>query len=125
MSEQPKSKLALLKKKARATKTIDVVIDSDTGDSVELTFGAVPGAVYDLLLAAAPPSPADRKQNVPYNLAKFAPTLIAASLVDPQITEEEAYELWDNDNWNRGERMILFSTAVEVSTSPLSSTKRG
>jgi lysozyme family protein len=45
---------------------------------------------------------------------EFAPALVAACLVDPVMTEDEARELWNSDFWSAGELDQLFSTASQL-----------
>lgn len=110
-----------LKKKRRVTKTVHVGVSDDDGEPIEvaLTFRALAGSRYDELVAKHPPRPEDKKQGFFYNPDSFGPALIAATCIEPDLTEEDAIEIWESDDWNRGERMILLMAAIEVCTSGL------
>jgi hypothetical protein len=34
--------------------------------------------------------------------------------VDPEITPEQAKQIWNSDDWSRGDVMVLFRNAVEL-----------
>lgn len=117
----PAATLNQLKKKKRVTKTITVVVTDDDGEPLEvsLSFRGISAYRYDKLISAYPPRPSDKKQGFGYNPDKFGPALIAATCIDPEMSEEDAKEIWESDDWNRGERMRLMMTAIEVCTAGL------
>ena len=110
-----------LKKKRRVTKTIYIGVDDDDGETVEvaLTFRALAGSRYDELVSKHPPRPEDKKQGFFYNPDSFGPALIAATCIEPEMSEEDVLEIWESDDWNRGERMVLLMAAIEVCTAGL------
>ena len=110
-----------LKKKRRVTKTVYIGVTDEDGEPVEvaLTFRALAGSRYDELVAKHPPRPEDKKQGYFYNPDAFGPALIAATCIEPELSEEDVLEIWESDDWNRGERMILLMAAIEVCTSGL------
>ncbi len=123
MTEEVKQKATVdqLKKKPRKTKTVEVTVIGDDGEPmvVEMLFQAISGVEFDRLKQRHKPTQEDRKAGLDYNSEKMAPLLIAATAVDPDLSEEDAQEIWDSDDWNRGERMQLFMAAMEVCTSGL------
>lgn len=118
---RPKATLDHLKKKQRVTKTVTLAVTGDDGNpmEVELTFRGVPAHEYDSLIAKHPPRKQDKAQGYGYNPDKFGPAIIAATCVDPEMTDEDATEIWMSDDWNRGERMMLLMAAIEVCTAGL------
>jgi len=46
-----------------------------------------------------------------FDVEGFAPALIAACVVDPPMTPDEANELWNSPEWSTAESMLLFITA--------------
>ena len=44
----------------------------------------------------------------------FTPALLAKAIVEPEMTEEEVYELWNSDEWNFAELMVLFFSALQL-----------
>jgi hypothetical protein len=119
--ERPKATLEQLKKKQRVTKTVFLVVNGDDGEPQEvgLTFRGIPAHEYDKLISKFPPRPKDKKQGYGYNPDEFGPALIAVTCIDPEMSEEDAKEIWQSDDWNRGERMMLLMAAIEVCTSGL------
>lgn len=89
--------------------------------TLRITFEAVGRKRYEELIAAHPAtkkqheeSNAEAGQDAPYNVDTFPAALIAASAIDPVMTEEQANELWDE--WNSGELTEMFFAAIEVNT---------
>lgn len=92
-----------------------------TEQTVELRFRSIGRRRYEELVRAHPPTAEQEEeqkeaggQAPPYNPDTFAPALIAASCVEPEMTSEEAQQLLDE--WTTGEALQLFATALEVST---------
>lgn len=110
----------LLKKKPRR-KTVSVTLEDDGGEEekVELVFQAIGAEEYDRLVASCPPTKQDKADGLSYDLDKFGPRLLSAVSYDPLLTVEEAQAIWNSEMWNRGERMALFSAAIEVCTKGL------
>jgi len=110
-----------LKKKQRKTKELEITVEGDDGDpsTVTMVFQAISGYQFDQLKKDCKPTQEDKKAGLDYNAEKFAPKLIAATCIEPEMTEEDAQEIWESDEWNRGERMQLFMAAMEVCTSGL------
>lgn len=108
----------LLKKKKRVTKTIQVTVNDDDGEpfEVDMTFQGIPAHQYDKLVSKYPPKPKDKKQGFGYDPDKFGPALVAETCIEPDLSLEDVQEIWESDDWNRGERMQLFMAAIEVCT---------
>jgi hypothetical protein len=119
--QAPTATLDQLKKKKRVTKTATVVLNDDAGEPVEvsLTFQGIPAFQYDRLISKHPPRPKDKKQGYGYNPDAFGPAIVAATCIDPPMSEEDAKEIWESEDWNRGELMILLMSAIEVCTTGL------
>lgn len=49
-----------------------------------------------------------------WNAETFPQALVAASLIEPEVTLEDIQEMWDSEDWNQAELMTLFFTALEV-----------
>lgn len=89
--------------------------------TLRITLQSIGRKRYEELVSEHPPTEAQNKESeeatgqpAPYNTDTFPPALIAASAVDPEMTVEQATELWDE--WNTGELMELFFVAIEVNT---------
>lgn len=107
-----------LKKKAPVRREVQVAVTDDDGGVEEITliFQSIGNKAYDDLVSKYPPSPKQVKDGLSYDLDKFAPALVAQSCVDPELTLEDAKEIFESDSWNRGELMMLFYAAIEVNT---------
>jgi len=110
----------LLQKPAR---TKEITINVPTGKSgttdFVVTLRAIGSKAYDDLLAAHPPTPAQKREGITYNSDTFAPALIAASAVTPALTLDQATQIWTSNDWSRGELTELFLGCVEVNSSGL------
>jgi len=117
----PRATPSLLKRKKRVRKEVQVTVSDEDGEPlrVSLLFEAVPATRYDKIMAAHPPRPQDKKQGYAYNPDKFGPAIIAATCIDPVLSEEDVKEIWNSEDWNRGERMMLLMSAIEVCTAGL------
>ena len=105
----------LLHKPARI-KEVVLKVPDDGGTIIEyvVTLRAIGSKAYDVLVGMHPPTGEQKKEGASYNPDTFGPALIAACAVEPRITPNEAKELWESDEWSRGEVMELFVAAVEV-----------
>lgn len=87
---------------------------------VWFTFRGIGRAAYTALAGEHPPTAEQRTkaraQNVDatVNTDTFPPVLIAACLVDPPMTAEQAALIWDDPNWNDAELGALYGAAIEV-----------
>lgn len=110
----------LLKKPAR-TKEIIINVPSGKSSTTDfvVTIKAIGSKAYDDLLAAHPPTNEQKKEGTSYNVETFAPALISACSVTPQLTEEQANQIWTSDEWSRGELTELFIGCVEVNSKGL------
>src|SRR3954463_7264417 len=95
----------VLKNKQRANTEFSIYIESQ---ELTIKFQSIGAVAYDKLIAKHPPKPEQRVEGAMYNIESFAPALIAACSVDPEISPADANELWQSDNWSRGDLMVLF-----------------
>ena len=110
----------LLKKPAR---TKEVIINVPTGKSGStdfvMTLKAIGSKAYDDLLAGHPPTHEQKKDGQTYNADTFAPALIAACSLSPELTLDQATQIWVSNEWSRGELTQLFLGCVEVNSKGL------
>ena len=80
--------LDLMKNKPRATSEFSIFIKDEDGETQELTlkFQAIGARNYDKLVAKHPPKPEQRADGASFNMDTFAPALIAAVSVEPEIS---------------------------------------
>lgn len=117
--QSQKSKRATLDQlinKPRSSAEFSLYLADGNGGTSEVTmkFQAIGMRAYDNLVAKHPPKPDQRAEGSSFNMDTFAPALIAACAVEPEISLEEAKQIWDSDDWSRGDVMVLFRNAVEL-----------
>lgn len=117
-TETPKQRATLdqLKKKPAVEREVSIGMPGDDGEVIEFSilFRAISPTRYDELRGEHPPTPAQRKDGLNFNPDTFQAALVAECSADPKLTEEDAKELWDSGNWNKGELQALFLGAVQV-----------
>lgn len=86
-------------------------------------FRSIGSRAYDDLVKDHPPTEEENKEHLdkfkvpaPYDAKKFAPALISASLLEPQLTVDQVEELMADDAWNGAEIIQLWQAANEVNT---------
>lgn len=100
-------------------KQIDALLDRIEEEKVTFTFRDCGRQKFDTLVDACPPTPTDKAQakeagqGVPtWSPEKFVPALIHLTAIDPELTEEEAAEIYNT--WGRGDVEALFNAALQV-----------
>lgn len=94
------------------------------GDAtVVMRFESIGPQRYEDVVNANPPDDelvAEKKRNneppPPYDPDTFPIALIAATLADPKLSEEDVASIWNGDDWNGQEKMQLFLAAMSVNT---------
>jgi hypothetical protein len=106
----------LLKNKPRSTTEFSLFLSDGNGGTNEVTlmYQAIGMRAYDQLVSKHPPKPEQRAEGNSFDIDTFAPALIAACSVEPEISPAEAKELWNSEDWSRGDVMVLFRNAVEL-----------
>ena len=102
--------------KPRSTTEFSLFLADGNGgvNEVTLKYQAIGMRAYDKLVAKHPPKPEQRAEGGSFDMDTFAPALISACSVEPEITPAEAKEIWESDEWSRGDVMVLFRNAVEL-----------
>lgn len=101
--------------KFKAKKRVEREIIFDMGDEkVSMLFRAIGSTEYDKMIAKAPPTYEQKAQGATYNIDKFGPAILSKVCIDPEMDVAEWTELWNSDNWNRGEIVQLFYVATEL-----------
>lgn len=83
--------------------------DDMTAHQVTFTFEALPAVDYSTLIAKFPPL-GDDKTRFRWNEAAFRPALIAASVIDPKMTEEQCQRLLTK--LSAGQTKTLYQAAL-------------
>lgn len=100
-------KLEQLEKKLRA-------------DAVKFVFRSLGRRKYDEIIndnQATEEQQAEVRKDDPdavleFNPETFPPALVAACIESPELSKEEVQKLFDSDDWNSTELMVLFQTAL-------------
>ena len=102
--------------KPRSSTEFSLYLNDGNGGSNEVTlkYQAIGMRAYDALVGKHPPKPEQRAEGNSFNIDTFAPALIAACSVEPEISLEQAKEIWNSEDWSRGDVMVLFRNAVEL-----------
>ena len=102
--------------KPRSTTEFSLYLTDGNGGSTEVTlkYQAIGMREYDRLVAKHPPKPDQRAEGSSFDIDTFAPALIAACSLEPEISQATAKEIWDSPEWSRGDLMVLFRNAVDL-----------
>lgn len=108
--------LDMLKNKPKATTEFSIYLSNGDGEQSEVTmkFQSIGMREYDKLVSKHPPKPEQRVDGASFDIDTFAPSLISACSVEPEITAADAKEIWDSPDWSRGDLMVLFRNAVDL-----------
>ena len=114
-----KGKKSLAEGTGALEQELDDLIDAAAEIAVTFTFTDIGRKNFDDLVHAHQPTEQQKKQIadlgggiLEYNTETFPPALIAAAASDPEITLEEAQEIFDE--WGQGDAEVLFSVALIV-----------
>lgn len=110
-SASKRATIDLLKNKKRATSEFTIYIEDQ---ELTMKFQSIGAVAYDRLIAKHPPKAEQRVDGASYNMDTFAPALIAACSLEPEMTPSDANEIWNSDDWSRGDLMVLFMKAVDL-----------
>ncbi len=98
---------------------LDALYEQAADIAVTFTFTDIGRKVFDALVLAHPPTKEQKDRMaemgggvLDFNIDTLPPALLAMTATDPEMTLEEATEIFDT--WGSGEAEILFSTALLV-----------
>ena len=99
-------------------KELDELIERSHDTEVTFTFKSLGRIVYDELVELPEHQPSDeqKKEGATFNPDTFPAALVAAACIDPEISPEEATEIFDDSEWNGAELQKLFFGALKVNT---------
>jgi hypothetical protein len=108
--------LDILRSKKRLEKELSLLLPVGDGKTEEVTllFQSIGAQEWDRLIAKHPPTTEQRADGATSNMHTFAPALLSKVCTDPDLSEEEWKEIWNSPDWNRGEVVQLYLTAVEL-----------
>lgn len=99
--------------KTKPVRTKEVLLP--VGDEIAvMKVRSINTKIYDDLVGEHPPTKEQKAEGSPYNLDTFGPALLAKCTVDPEMSYEDALELWGSDDWARGELLDWFMACLDV-----------
>ena len=105
----------LLKSKPRAEREVTFVMErGDEESEFTMLFRAIGATDYDKLITKNPPNTEQKAEGASYNINTFGPALLAKTVVDPDMDFKQWSEIWNSNEWNRGEILQIFLTATEL-----------
>lgn len=84
------------------------------GEEISFLFVSIGAKRYDAMLTKHPPTSEQKVAGNTFNTDTFAPALLAAVCIEPDIDAKGWSQVWTAENWNRGEVSGLFWQAVEL-----------
>lgn len=97
-------------------KQVDSLVEESRDTERVFTFKSVGRFRYDELVLANPPTKEQKKDKAEFNADTFPPALVAESCVDPEMSLEDAVEIFASPDWNGAELRKIFFGALEVNT---------
>ena len=116
------SDVALRAAAEEADEAVAVLEKDRSKKVVEFTFRALSGDEYDAVVTAHQPTAKQRAEanksggTLQWDPDTFPPALVAAALVEPELSDEEVAQLYASDQWNPAEVQQLFQGALRVCT---------
>jgi hypothetical protein len=98
-----------LKAKKPRTSTVTAVLE-EGGDPVAFLMVAINGPAYDKIVQEHPPLKHQKDENPDININPdtFPAALLAAVCRNPRLSFDQWMELFESDEWNRGELNSLY-----------------
>ncbi len=95
---------------------IEALVEKSRETEVVFTFKSVGRFRYDELVMEHPPTKEAKKEGAEFNADTLPPALVAESCTDPEMSLEDAIEIFASPDWNGAELRRLFFGALEVNT---------
>lgn len=118
---------------AEATRRLDAARRAAREETVVFRFEALGREAFEALRDSHPPSSEQRSEfrrsalamglaphqigELAHNPDTFPPALLAACCADPAMTETQARDLWDSDEFSQAELAEMFDAALTVNQS--------
>lgn len=93
-------------------KEIDKLREEAEDEKTTFAFRDIGRRKFDALVEAFPPTAAQKKDQFQWDPDKFCPALLAASAIDPKMSDIDAQEIYDE--WGRGDVEALFNAALQA-----------
>lgn len=100
---------------------LERLTEANLDNIVEFTFKSIGRKGFEEILEEYPATAAQKRdakregnEEPGFDIDTFPPALLAAALVSPSLTADDIADMWDSDDWNHAELMVLFLSAMEV-----------
>lgn len=103
--------------KKRAEREVTVTLD---GKPATMLFRAIGSKEWDLLQSQHKPTKAQIEQGMQFNVDTFPAALLSRVCVDPAMDEEVWQEIFDSEDWSRGELGDLYNEAISLNNAGFS-----
>lgn len=115
-SDSKRATFDLLRSKPKAEREVLLKIPDEQGEiqEVSMLFRAIGSQEYDKLLSKNPPTAEQKADGGSYNVNTFGPALLSRVCIEPDLDQKQWGDIWNSADWNRGEVMQLFLTAVQL-----------
>ena len=100
------------------TAEIEDLVERATETEAVFEFQSIGRPNYDALVEQPEHKPTkdQKRDGAQFNTDTFPPAVVSATCVNPEITLEEAVEMFSDPAWNGAELARLFEAAVSVNT---------
>ena len=95
---------------------IEELVEASKATEVVFVFKSVGRFRYDELVDENPPTKDQKADGADFNSDTFPPALVAEACIDPEMTLEDATEIFASPDWNGAELRKIFFGALEVNT---------
>ena len=89
----------------------EIVIKIPDGEDISMLFKALSTNEYDKIITDNPPTTAQKADGMIYNEHTFGPAILAAVCAEPDMSDKQWREIWNSDDWSKGEMTELFIIA--------------
>jgi len=115
-AQSKRATLEMLRSKKRQEKELTILLPVGDGkkEEVSLLFQSIGAQEWDRLVSKYPPTSEQKLEGAGFNMHTFAPALLSQTCTEPALSEEDWKEIWNSPDWNRGEVVQLYMTAVEL-----------
>ena len=95
---------------------IEELVGESRDTEVTFVFKSIGRFRYDEIVTENPPTKEQKKEGAEFNADTFPPALVAESCIDPEMSLEDAVEIFASPDWNGAELRKIFFGALEVNT---------
>ena len=95
---------------------VETLVEESRETEVVFSFKSVGRPRYEELVEEHPPTKDAKKEGAEFNDKTFPPALVSEACVDPEMSIEDAVDIFSSPEWNGAELRRIFFAALEVNT---------